>query len=391
MKKLNFSLVLIVVLSTLSTSNANSLEEALSGGKISGELKSQYFQKKNNSSKTSSIWTNGVNLSYITGKYNGFSTGLTFQSASVGSDNLDSAYTTAFDYDQKVSGSVLSQAYVQYKIGKTTAKVGRQYISTPLIAGSSSRIFKQSFQGIVVTSTDFSDTNISFIYADKYQNRTDGSGGAPSFNRLGDGVYSIYITNNSVKNLNLIAQYVKAKKMTTDTKDFSIYYLNAGYNFGIFKLGVQYYASDDNNTTDTTFGISNRDGNAYALEASTNISNLSLGVSYSEVSKDGGINAWQLGSGADYIYTWTWIYGGVYATDTKATKLNVRYKFSDKFSANILHAKWKTANSGNSIETDYIVDYSIVKNLSVRFMYATLNDNANYGKYHSRVYISYKF
>lgn len=382
----------LIASSTLLTVNlvADSLATAFSEGKVSGELKSQYFQKESNNSETTSIWTNGGNLSYETGSFYGLTGGVTFQVASTTAEDLDEL-PSAYDGDQNVSGAVLSQAYLTYTRKNTTAKIGRQYISTPLIAGSGSRIFKESFEAYTVTNTDLPDTKIMAGLVTKFQGRTDGNEGAPKFNKLGDGVYTIYATNNSVKDLSLTGQYVKATDMTTDNKDITIYYLNGSYDFGAFKLGAQYYGSDDDNTTDTGYYINNRDGYLYALNASTSIGNLSLGASYSEVSDNGGVSAYNLGNGADYIYTWSWMYGGVYDADTTAYSINGAYKFTDKLSANFIHATWEIGNSGKSRETDVIVDYKFTDELSARLLYAKLNDNAGFGKYKSRLYLSYKF
>jgi len=380
MKRLSLSLV--ATLAIVNTANASSLAEAFSNGKVSGELKSQFYQKESNDSKTVNILTNGLNLSYITADYNGLTGGVTFQTASVAAKDLDEN-PAAYDADQNVGGSVLSQAYIQYKIDNTTLKAGRQYLSTPLIASSGSRIFKESFEAATLTNTDIKDTSISLMYVDKYQGRTDGNEGAPSFNNLGDGVFSIYATNKSIENLNLVGQYVNAKNLlSNNTKDVSIYYLNGEYDFSAFKLGAQYYGSDDN-------GAGNDDGNAYAIKASTKIADISLAASYSEVSEDGGVNAWNLGNGADYIYTWSWYEGSRYSADMKATKLEAGYKFTDNLSANVMHISWKTSASETTTETDYVIDYKATKDLSVRWLHGQF-DNAN-NKYRSRIYVSYKF
>jgi len=376
------SLSLIAALAIFNTANADSLEEAFSNGKVSGELKSQFYQKESNDSKTVNIWTNGINLSYDTADYKGLSAGVTFQAASVATEDLDEN-PTAYNADQNVSGSVLSQAYIQYKLGNTTAKIGRQYLATPLIASSGSRIFKESFEAATLTNTDIADTSISLMYVKKYQGRTDGNEGAPSFDRLGDGVFSLYATNKSIKNLNLVGQYVNAKNLLdNNTKDVSIYYLNAEYDFSAFKLGAQYYGSDDN-------GAANNDGNAYALKASTKLGDLSLAASYSDVSENGGVDAWHLGNGADYIYTWSWYEGSRYSADMKSTKLEAGYKFTDKLSANIMHINWKTGTSSTTRETDLIVDYKVSKDLSLRWLHGQFDNSGN--EYRSRIYASYKF
>lgn len=388
-KKISLGLIASSVLFAGNLS-ADTLSEAFENGKVSGEIKSQYFQKESNNSETTSIWTNGGNLSYKTGSFYGLSAGVTFQVASTTAEDLDEK-PDAFDADQNVSGAVMSESYLQYTRGNTTAKLGRQYISTPLVAGSGTRIFKESFEAYSIQNSDLPNTTITASYVTKFQGRTDGNEGAPKFNKLGDGVYSVYVTNNSIENLNLAGQYVKATDMTSDNKDITLYYLNGSYDFGAFKLGAQYYGSDDDNTADTGYYLNNRDGYLYALKASTNIGGLSLGVAYSEVSDKGGVSAYNLGNGADYIYTWTWMYGGVYDADTTAYSIDGSYKFTDKLSASFIHANWEIGNSGDMRETDIIVDYKFTNALSARILHADLNDNAGYGKYRSRLYVSYKF
>jgi len=382
MKKIKLSLVTIGALSMLTCANANSLAEAFSEGKVSGELKSQFYQKESNDSKTVNIWSNGLNLSYTTADYNGFTGGVTFQAASVATKDLDEN-PNAYNADQNVGGSVLSEAYIQYQIDNTKIKAGRQYLATPLIASSGSRIFKESFEAATVTNTDIKDTSVSLMYVKKYQGRTDGNEGAPSFNNLGDGVFSVYATNKSIENLSLAAQYVNGKNLlANNTKDVSIYYLNGEYDFSTFKLGAQYYGSDDN-------GAANNDGSLYAVKASTKIADISLAASYSEVSENGGVSAWNLGNGADYIYTWSWYEGSRYSADMKAAKLEAGYNFTDKLSANVMHINWKTSSSETTRETDYILDYKVSKDLSLRWLHGQFSNSAN--KYRSRVYVSYKF
>lgn len=109
MKKLHkISLVASLALITSQAFAADTLAGAFAEGKVSGELKSQYFQKKNDDGKIS-IWTNGANLSYTTGSFYGLSAGLTFQAATVTADDLDNA-TNDYNYnsDQNVSGAVAS-------------------------------------------------------------------------------------------------------------------------------------------------------------------------------------------------------------------------------------------------------------------------------------------
>ena len=73
----------------------------------------------------------------------------------------------------------------------------------------------------------------------------------------------------------------------------------------------------------------------------------------------------------------------------KATKLEAGYKFTDKLSANIMHVSWKTGTTETTKETDYLVDYKVSKDLSLRLLHGQF-DNAD-NEYRSRIYASYKF
>jgi hypothetical protein len=57
-KKISLGLIASSVLFAGNLS-ADTLSESFENGKVSGEIKSQYFQKESNNSETTSIWTNG--------------------------------------------------------------------------------------------------------------------------------------------------------------------------------------------------------------------------------------------------------------------------------------------------------------------------------------------
>ena len=152
MKLAKLSLAAMVVAGLASSSfAADTLADAFKNGKVSGELRAWYFDREGSataatSSVNSDIFNTGVVLGYVTDSFYGFKLGATFQSnyAAFADGSLTEAGTAKSDFkgDEYGSGAVLSEAYVQYSIGKTTAKVGRQFISTPLVNGSGSRMIK---------------------------------------------------------------------------------------------------------------------------------------------------------------------------------------------------------------------------------------------------------
>ena len=387
MKKIvKMSLGVSIILASTQNMCADTLAEAFEKGKVSGEIKSQYFQKEVANKKVS-VWNNGGNLSYVTGDFYGFKSGVTLQAASVTASDLDNA-PTAYNKDQNVSGAVLSEAYLQYSIANTTGKVGRQYISTPLVEGSGSRMFKESFEGLVISNTDISNTTIVAAYVDKEQYRTKiASGGTEvkavsDFEQVQDGAYTVYVNNKSVKNLTVDAQYALIDSNTNSVDDTTAFYAAGSYNINPFTIETQTYQTDNGNT-------SNSRGSAYAVNLLGNFDKLSLGAAYSTIAKDANIVA-GLGNGADYLYTGPWIYGGVYDADTDAYKLSAGYKITTDLSFDLIYGAWKTASNPTASETDFMATYTFNKNFSTKLVFATY-DNLADESYRSRLYASYKF
>lgn len=385
-KVIKLGLMATLALGYTNAFSAQSLASAFEEGKVSGEIKSQYFQKEVSNEKVS-IWTNGGNLSYVTGDYYGFKSGVTLQASTVTASDLDNA-PTAYNKDQNVSGAVLSQAYLQYSISNTTGKIGRQYISTPLVEGSGSRIFKESFEGLVISNTDISNTTIVAAYVDKEQYRTNiASGGTEvkevsDFEQIQDGAYTVYVNNKSIKDLTVDAQYALINSDTNTADDTKAFYAAGSYNLSPFTIETQTYQTDNGNAV-------NSKGSAYGVNLLGNFDKLSLGVAYSIVDKDANIiNG--IGNGADYLYTGTWIYGGIYDADTNAYKLSAGYKITTDLSFDLNYGAWKTGTNPTASETDFITTYTFNENFSTKFVLATY-DNLADESYRTRLYASYKF
>ena len=385
-KVIKLGLMATLALGYTNAFSAQSLASAFEEGKVSGEIKSQYFQKEVSNEKVS-IWTNGGNLSYVTGDYYGFKSGVTLQASTVTASDLDNA-PTAYNKDQNVSGAVLSQAYLQYSISNTTGKIGRQYISTPLVEGSGSRIFKESFEGLVISNTDISNTTIVAAYVDKEQYRTNiASGGTEvkevsDFEQIQDGAYTVYVNNKSIEDLTVDAQYALINSDTHTADDTKAFYAAGSYNLSPFTIETQTYQTDNGNAV-------NSKGSAYGVNLLGNFDKLSLGVAYSIVDKDANIiNG--IGNGADYLYTGTWIYGGIYDADTNAYKLSAGYKITTDLSFDLNYGAWKTGTNPTASETDFITTYTFNENFSTKFVLATY-DNLADESYRTRLYASYKF
>jgi hypothetical protein len=383
MKKIT-KLSLIAALTLSSTVYADTLAEAFANSKVKGEIKAQYFniQSAGMSSDKDNISVVGGNLNLVTGSFKGLKAGVTFQTSHV--LDLSTEGTNVFAGTMDASGSVMSEAYLSYTLANTTAKIGRQYITTPLVAGSGSRMIKQSFEGITLVNTDIPNTTVMAAYVDKFQGRTDSNGDVGEFDQFNDGAYTLYAKNTSVKDLTLQAQYLDVKGMTS-AADKDVVYVDASYNFGPATVSAQVIDSTDGTT----------DGRLYGLKASGNVGMFNLTGLYTTTTDDGKVYS-GVGGGADSSFTALPVHAGgvTYEAETD-TMVGV---VATKLAGATLVAYYGVVNTDNFVPYSKIkafggfVQYAFNKNFSTKVMYEsadfdTLSEDDNV----LRVYTSYKF
>ncbi|ARU47754.1 OprD family outer membrane porin [Sulfurospirillum diekertiae] len=394
MKLAKLSLAAIVVAGLASSSfAADTLADAFKNGTVNGELKAYYFQSDNGKS-TEDIFTTGVMLGYKTASLYGLSLGVTFQGSS--SPFADDGGKDRYKYTMYGPGASLSEAYIAYNIGKTTAMVGRMFLDTPLVASSSSRIIKDSFEGAAVINTDLPNTTLIAGYVQKGQDRTDYNDsigkfqkkfatGSLSYGELPvnaeDGAYTLAAINKSVSGLTLTAAYAYANDIAQLAYAEALYEGKAG-EIGYTLGGQFYYNKIDNALTNlaNTLAVTpfaDDSITSYALKAGLSFKGINGTVAYSQTSDDdvatGVVNGSStdkglhrselvsgLGNGADLLYTDAVIASPGYTRDTKAYLIDLNY------------------------------DVTAAANVGVRYVLA--DDNYLDAKYsYSSVYGSYKF
>ena len=348
MKLAKLSLAAMVV-AGLATSSfaADTLADAFKNGKVNGELRAWYFDRDTGTT-SEDLFHTGVVLGYVTDSLYGLSLGATFQS------NYAPAATTAdkklFDGDSYGSGAVLSEAYIAYNIGKTTAKVGRQFISTPLVSGSGSRMIKESFEGATIVNTDLPQTTLVAGYVSKFQGRTsqvtgdagvvDGVSDIPEFTKKAviygagnytfDGAYTIAAINKSITNLTITGQYALVQDVGGVTVgDADIYVGALGYVLPVsnFKLGLDAAYQASKTDTDVNF-----DGDMTGFKVSLiELNGFGATASYTTTSKDDVvILGMGNGAGGAVAFTAPLIAGAakVNTKDTDAYQIGLTYDFS---------------------------------------------------------------
>ena len=358
MKLAKLSLAAIVVAGLASSSfAADTLADAFKNGTVNGELKAYYFGT-NDGDKGQDIFSTGVSLGYKTASFYGFTLGLTAQ----GSASPFASEGSKGEYagDMYGPGAVLSEAYVAYNIGKTTAMVGRMYLDTPLVSGSGSRIIKEAFEGAAVINTDLPNTTLIAGYVQKFQSRTNGAGDIGEFSKKGvstntasvdinDGAYTAAVINKSISGLTLTGAYAYAE--ANSAIDVNIVYVEALYEGKMGEIGYVLGAQDYYNIIDNA-GTPDDSINLYAVKAGLSYKGINGTVAFSQVSDDATLANTiisGIGNGADLLYTDPVIAMNGYNRDTKSYLIDLNY---DVTAAANIGARYVLAEMGTGINAD---------------------------------------
>jgi len=411
--KLGLSSLLVATLG-VNAFSADSLSDAFKNGKFNGELRAIGFDVDKAAKGQESIVSLGVMLNYVTAPFYNFQLGLRARGSS-------SPWATAdekkfYKNDLYGPGAVLEEAYLKYKLSKTSLKAGRQYINTPLLAGNGSRIVHESFEGYTADIRDIPKTRIFVGYIDKYLVRTDflegntktriGNFGDNIFMygkkyayKMGDGIWTAYVENKSVKGLKLTGQYLLLKNATTKTNaavgDITVALAQAEYKFpvgGINLLtGIQ-YGSSDVDKDDTV------SGDLLGFKVATKYKGLMASLGYTIGSNDKGMVS-GVGISSNWAYAGDVVGLETYNRDTDALSLNLKYKFAKNIMLMGRYTDYITGstsplNGGNDLNAyDLIAAYGFqgaFKGLGTKFVYENVDfDSGAVTNY--RLYVTYKF
>jgi len=239
----------------------------------------------------------------------------------------------------------IGELWMEGKVAKTTAKVGRMELDTPFIFSEKWSVVPNSFTAAVLTNTDIADTTLVGAYVGQGNGLNVGgseNGSTAGWDYMGsggsfgtfaaDGAYTVGAINNSFKPLVAQAWYFDVKDM------MNAYWLQADWDCQLVKnvkLGAQYASM---NTKGASSGL--EDSSAYAFKvAYDGIENLKLTAAYSSVDDDGFYKIANVGTdnygryfgqgkfGAQsklYTEEW-WNYGYVGAAGADTVTLSTEY------------------------------------------------------------------
>lgn len=159
-----------------TTVSAETLRDFLSQGRITGNIRSYYFNQIFSGSDTPNryAYSLGGMIQAQTPEFLGFRLGIGFYTAnSLGVNDISNGQT---HLDPLLMGArnslnVLGQAYVQYKNPQLTVQVGDMLLNTPWMNGADAFMIPNTYQGVSITARPVSWLHLTAIREFRYKNR----------------------------------------------------------------------------------------------------------------------------------------------------------------------------------------------------------------------------
>jgi hypothetical protein len=272
------------------------------------------------------------------------------------------------------NASWFDEAWIAGTYGKTTAKLGRMQLDTPLAFSESWSVETNSFEGAVVINQDLPDTTVVLAYIGNGngtetfgQNETSvfaqvGHTAAPIVNQNGnfttygtDGAYAAGIINNSLEMLTVQAWYYDVSKLAT------AYWLQADLSLEGIMAGVQYSGITIQEGALNGAVLKDVDSDVFAGMVGYEMKDMfTIKGSYSMVGEDhsAGFNtATNAGTAQTKLYTemW-WMYGSVTQADTTAFNVTLESPVQGMFDLGVYYTMAdQSKDAGNNDVTELTV------------------------------------
>lgn len=340
---------------------------AIDNIKVSGDAKLYYNTNDMGDAdlfdKSSSAADTALRLSVTGDLTKGVSFGVTgYAVSTLGLENNLVSQTWTGAHDMTANGSSIGvqaddqawigEMWVAATLGKTTAKLGRMELDTPLAFSEKWSIVPNTFDAAVLINQDIPDTTVVGAWVGKANgvnalgdNGLNGvtsntpdlgldgivGAGANFGTFASDGAYAAAIVNNSFKPLTAQAWYYNV----VDVAD--AYWLQADLNCQLVKgltVGAQYANISPKGAIESFLdGVgSNDDSSAYAFKLGYNgVQNLKVSAAYSKADADGvlkiaNVATNNLVAAQSKLYTEAfWNYGYVGAPDAKSWNITAEY------------------------------------------------------------------
>lgn len=388
-------------------------EESL--GKVSGQLRAFYIDRTYSGileNNRNSVAVGGW-IGYDSAEWNGIGFGTKFYAVEGLRihDKSESVLGSA-SYDPSLYGDnfenygFIGEVYLNYKVGNTNIKIGRQKLNTPLAGADDARMLPNLFEAVVLSNTDIADTTLILAHVSKETVGTFANVyGAPSVLSLQSGYGLGYKegTNGKFADMGVIALgagtdtdgvtagaviYKGTENLTFQAWDYYAHdilnavYLQADYKWTCLlnadmtmKGSVQFINESD--AGDALAG--EVDSTYWAVKLGTAYGSLGGYVAYSQTgdsdaAMNGGIiTPW----GGMPAFTQGMVTRHMFFADTSAIKFAATYNFQELTGLNLkatgyyasfdVGKKATYATDTNSKEAGFDIKYQATKNLNLRF------------------------
>jgi hypothetical protein len=282
--KLSLALIATSVISASSAFAADSdLASALTDGKLSANFNLRYEAvEQDNAAKDADAFTLRTRLNYTTGAFNGFSAAVEVENSIALVDDYKDAIGNGNEFSVVADPdhTELDQAYIAYKEGKLSGKVGRQVITMDnhrFVGHVGWRQDRQTFDALTLGYQLSEATKVSYAYLAQ-RNR----------------IFSDEKDVDSQDHLLNISHKLSAGKLTgyaylleedktggAEINTFGVRYAGATKLSGNKLTYSVEFAQQDNDTAD-------KSANYFAIEAGTKVASLNVKAGYELLGSDSG-------------------------------------------------------------------------------------------------------
>lgn len=203
--KLSLLPVLVSAMLCSTGAVADSLADALAGGKVDADIRFRYETvEQNNALQDATALSVRTRLGYTTGDYHGIGAAIQFENITADADEYNSTLNgnAGFSTVADPEGTEVNQAYLTYKdIPDTTVKYGRQriiYDNARFVGNVGWRQNEQTFSAFSLENKSLPDTTIKYAYVTDVRTITFGSVDSEShllnltYSGLGFGTITVY-------------------------------------------------------------------------------------------------------------------------------------------------------------------------------------------------------
>jgi len=440
----------VIAMGLLSTLNAaDDLSSMFSEGKVSGQIREFSISRTMDySNATKDDYTRsgnavGGHIKFETADFAGLSLVTAFYTTNGFANDSDKTDYTKVDPTllgvNNDAYSILGEAYLQYKIGNTVFKVGRQKLATPLTGADDARMLPNLFEAYLMVNSDIENTTLIAGHVTKFAQGTFGR----AYN---GGLLATTAGYSAVDSRNKVGEFVNMGGYAVGENTNGVSVLAASYKNGAFKAQFwDYYAHDilnaiyadasvswtcllncsvkpfaavqvikENGVGDklvkNVAGDGEIDSLYYAAKLGANIGNFTAYLAFSKQSdadnasetvNSATITPW----GGMPAYTQGMVTRHMFLAGTVATKAAVVYKFKDLGLKTVAYYatfdmadnNGYTFDDASEVGFDFIYNTKFAKNLQLRlrgnfadnFNVATNGDTVGWSEY--RFIANYKF